>query len=162
MCCISSAFGLRSRHCTGTNSLVLEPIPNPWNVLGYAISKCSVQHCLKRSEDVWKAFMSCWIRVGKRKDCRGKIWDRAGISRWEHAIASVLYSTCAYMDTMLCAALFQGVNIPLLFWGVYVSNNFLKLWISCNHDIMFQCFPLQGILFVSLKCKLYALYRASF
>lgn len=27
MCCIFSAFGLRSRHCTGTNSLVLEPVP---------------------------------------------------------------------------------------------------------------------------------------
>ncbi len=61
-----------------------------------------------------------WWSLFKTAELQGKISECTGRSVWEHAIASVLYITCAYMDTMLCAALFQGVNIPLLFWGVYV------------------------------------------
>lgn len=58
------------------------------------------------------------------------------------------YSTCAYMDAIPCATLFQGFNIyPLVFRRVLCWKDIFMLLISCNHVLVF-CFYTTAFFFV--------------
>lgn len=65
MCCIFSAFGLRSRHCTGTNSLVLEPVPKLVKTLSNRKS------CYLKKKNTKKAILISTLS-GRSEDVHGR------------------------------------------------------------------------------------------
>lgn len=65
------------------------------------------------------------------------------------------YSTCAYMDAIPCATLFQGFNIyPLVFRRVLCWKDIFMLLISCNHVFVFCFYTTAFFLFWFILSKL--------